>query len=586
MKSHLRISLRTKLLLLISLAMLPVISVIVFVGLEWRERAVSDARRSAERILSTIVTRQEVIVENARQLLITLAQIPYIQEGNIKESEKLFRELLKEHPAFSNILLDDAKGDVIASAIKISAPINNSDRKFFKEVVATGDFAVGEYAISRSVGLPSLHFAYPVRNLENEMTGVLILVLNLSSYANVFDTALLPRGSIMTFADWKRAVLFHYPIRADFQGKNDEVWGKKDVAIKGKEAPIIERGLDGIKRIYAFSALKVRPGAEPYLHVRIGIPESIALADVHSMERRSLAFIGLVFVVALIFAWLWGKISITDPILNAVSAAEKIEAGHLGSRVQVSSSGDEIAGLGNTINKMAAALESRQNERDAAEEELRNSLSEKEVLLRELQHRVKNNLQSILALIGMQNSRSTAQDQKQKLLDLEGRVRAMALVHESLMEAGAFENIRMQNYLKNLLSRIIQAYSATSNVQILIDAQDISLKIDTAIACGLIVNELATNSMKYAFTTARDETRDLNSEIPVVELQMTRNDKQYTMFFKDNGRGFPKGFDLATSQSLGLQLVSLLVKNQLGGEMNIASDKGVQFDVYFPVEET
>ncbi|NMC62552.1 MAG: HAMP domain-containing protein [SAR324 cluster bacterium] len=586
MKSHLRISLRTKLLLLISLAILPAVSVTVFVGLEWRDKAVSDARRSAERILSTIVTRQEVLVENARQLLITLSQIPNIQKANAEEAKSLFRELLKEHPAFSNILLDDEKGNVIASAVEISGPLNNSDRKYFKEVIATSDFAVGEYAISRSVGLPSLHFAYPVLDSNKRIIGVLILVLNLSSYSNIFDTALLPEGSTMSFADWKRKILFHYPTNNEFRGKNDKVWNQKDLATNLEGTPIIEEGLDGIKRIYALRALKIRENAEPYLHVRIGIPEAIALADVHSMEQRSLAFISLVFAIALACAWLWGKISITDRILNVVAAAEEIAAGHLESRVQVSAVGDEISGLGIAINTMAAALESRQRERESAEAELRKSLGEKEVLLRELQHRVKNNLQAIIALISMQGGRASTISKEEMLLNLEGRVRAMALVHESLIEIGTFENIKMQNYFENLLNRIIEAYSPTSHVKRLIDAQNVSLKIDTVIACGLIVNELATNSMKYAFSGLEDKIMNSNSKFPSIELRMTRNDKLCSLSFKDNGVGFPKEFDLEKSQSLGLQLVNLLVKNQLGGEININSQNGVEFDINFNTEET
>lgn len=201
------------------------------------------------------------------------------------------------------------------------------------------------------------------------------------------------------------------------------------------------------------------------------------------------------------------------------------------------------------------------------EERLRSSLREKEALLREVHHRVKNNFQIISSLINLQLSE--IQDPA-PLLDLQSRVQSMALVHELLYESEDITSIDMRRYIERLTSSILDSYHA-AGIELNVSAKDVTLPIETAVPLGLIINELITNSVKYAFSEGGEIT---------VELESEGND--FTLTISDNGVGFPPDFVLEESDSLGLKLVSGLV-DQLDGDLEMDMEDGTQFRVRFSV---
>lgn len=201
------------------------------------------------------------------------------------------------------------------------------------------------------------------------------------------------------------------------------------------------------------------------------------------------------------------------------------------------------------------------------EERLRSSLREKEALLREVHHRVKNNFQIISSLINLQLSE--IQDPA-PLLDLQTRVQSMALVHELLYESEDITSIDMRRYIERLTSSILDSYHA-AGIELNVSAKDVTLPIETAVPLGLIINELVTNSVKYAFSEGGEITVELESE-----------GDDFILTISDNGVGFPPGFVLEESDSLGLKLVSGLV-DQLDGELEVDMEDGTQFRVRFSV---
>ncbi|ADL58222.1 PAS domain S-box protein [Methanothermobacter marburgensis] len=201
------------------------------------------------------------------------------------------------------------------------------------------------------------------------------------------------------------------------------------------------------------------------------------------------------------------------------------------------------------------------------EERLRSSLREKEALLREVHHRVKNNFQIISSLINLQLSE--IQDPA-PLLDLQSRVQSMALVHELLYESEDITSIDMRRYIERLTSSILDSYHA-AGIELNVSAKDVTLPIETAVPLGLIINELITNSVKYAFSEGGEITVELESE-----------GDDFILTISDNGVGFPPDFVLEESDSLGLKLVSGLV-DQLDGDLEVDMEDGTQFRVRFSV---
>ncbi len=213
-------------------------------------------------------------------------------------------------------------------------------------------------------------------------------------------------------------------------------------------------------------------------------------------------------------------------------------------------------------------------QRKQAEEKIKASLREKETLLQEIHHRVKNNMQVISSLLKLQSNNYEDESIKRPLLDSQNRVKAMAAVHENLYKSKNLSSISVLPFLKELTSSIIASYQLSkSNTTLEIDSDDISISIEQASPLGLIINELVSNSLKYAFPGERQGK---------IWIKINRmNNEDIYLRYSDDGIGFPSSVDWRDSESLGLKLIVNLVENQLDGSIKMKSDRGTHFDIIF-----
>jgi len=216
--------------------------------------------------------------------------------------------------------------------------------------------------------------------------------------------------------------------------------------------------------------------------------------------------------------------------------------------------------------------------RKNAEAKIRESLEEKEILLKEIHHRVKNNLQIVSSLLYLQSKRIGDKESLNLFIDSQNRIKSMALIHEKLYRSKDFSKINFNEYIKSLTTHLLQSYKAIgSEINLRINVSDIVFSIDTAIPCGLIINELISNALKYAFPEGRRGTIDL-------DLFSTngKSDENafYTLIVSDDGIGFPENIDFQHTKSLGMQLVNNLTK-QLDGSIELEKDNGTQFKIIF-----
>lgn len=208
------------------------------------------------------------------------------------------------------------------------------------------------------------------------------------------------------------------------------------------------------------------------------------------------------------------------------------------------------------------------------EEEIRKTLKEKEMLLKEIHHRVKNNLQVISSLLRLQARNTQDRKTQEMFRESQNRIQSMALIHEKLHRSRDLNKIDFAEYIRDLAKDLIHLFRAHSGlVDLEVDAADgVSLGIDAAIPCGLIVNELISNSLKHAFLDGRD------GKIRV-EIH-SHPDREMTMIVSDNGVGFPKDLDFRNTETLGLQLVNSLTA-QLGGKIELHVNGGTEFKITF-----
>lgn len=232
---------------------------------------------------------------------------------------------------------------------------------------------------------------------------------------------------------------------------------------------------------------------------------------------------------------------------------------------------NQVLGIATDITAHKQAEEALQQ----ALEQIKTSLHEKEVLLKEIHHRVKNNMQVITSLLSLQSKTIRDEQALSVFQDSQNRVKSMALIHETLYQSKDLSRINFAEYLQKLVAHVSRSYRIRPEaVRINIHVDDVSLPIDMAVPCGLIINELASNSLKYAFPA------DTGGEI---NITFERADAQYVLRVSDTGVGLPADFDPEMGKSLGMKLVRMLT-GQLCGELECRNGVGTIFEIKFPEE--
>jgi PAS domain S-box-containing protein len=211
--------------------------------------------------------------------------------------------------------------------------------------------------------------------------------------------------------------------------------------------------------------------------------------------------------------------------------------------------------------------------RKQMEKELVKSLNEKEMLIKEVHHRVKNNLAVITSLLRLQSSQIADKKSRKYFIDTENRVRAMSIIHEKLYKSEDLLSIDFDEYISDLAMQLFKNYNAdSSRVRLDIDVSDIPLDIDIMIPCGLIINELLSNALKYAFPDDRKGR---------LSVSLTKGeDNTHTLAIKDNGVGLPEGLDIYETESLGMKIVMSLT-SQIGGWLELSKEDGTEFRITF-----
>ena len=211
-------------------------------------------------------------------------------------------------------------------------------------------------------------------------------------------------------------------------------------------------------------------------------------------------------------------------------------------------------------------------ERKLSEDKIKFSLKEKDILLKEIHHRVKNNMQIISSLLNLQTNYIDDEVALNVLRESQNRVKTMGMIHEKLYQSNDFINIKFDDYILRLVTDLFYSYNIQEDhIKPVIEVEDVRLNIETGVPCGLIISELVSNSLKYAFP--KGKTGNLN-------VSLKRCSNKYELTISDNGIGFPEDLDFKNTDSLGLQLVNNLV-DQIDGEITLDTSQGTKFKIIF-----
>jgi PAS domain S-box-containing protein len=358
-------------LLLVALAALPAFALTFYAG--WRDRQHQLAGVSVDtiRLARLVASDQERIIEGTRQILSDLAEVPEVREGDGVKSRRFFGLLMKQYRGYASFSLLDPAGNVLASLPAIQAPLNLSDRTWFRRAVAEKGFALGGYQIGQLTRKAVLVAAWPVVNETGAVTRVIAAALDIEWLNQIAATTQLPAGAMLVVLDRQDRIVARYPDAPHWVGRTVP---EADVLSAVRSAPegfVEAQGHDGAAHIYGFTPVRGR--IETGLRLVVGIPREQAYGAITRAQNRQILGLALVAVLTLAAAWFGAERFVLRRVASLLEATRKLAAGDPGARTRLPYGHGELSDLARAFDDMAGAIQARQAERDRAEQALRES---------------------------------------------------------------------------------------------------------------------------------------------------------------------------------------------------------------------
>jgi two-component sensor histidine kinase len=545
-------SLRARLFGLVLVASLPAIAIQAFNEIELRRERTADLHAQAliqARLAASDLGR---VLEGARQTMVAISNFEAVRTLDPVACDAQLQAVRPLYPAYIAITVHDLQDRPVCSSYgPITSSVGSDDavRTLSANSRRMG-FQVGFYRVGSISGKRVLPMAYPIVR-DGRVVGTLMLALGLDWLAGELQRINHEAGVSLTVSDRTFTVIGRVP---EMPGALGNKLGF-DPETDSTHAGTIDRaGLDGRRRVYGFVPNDPRLYG---LTVTLGIERDPAFVHIDDSTFRGVLLIlaGLAGTLGLV--GLIARRLLTEPIERLAAAAREWGDGALDRRIEPSGS-SEFADLARAFNAMAERVEEAMQRQD--------------MLLREVDHRVMNSFQLLSSLLALQRRGAKDAAVVRELELVEQRVHALALVHTRLHRSGGFTDVDVGPYLTELAHDLGSSLlPETAQSQLVVQAIDAALPVQSATALGMIAAELVTNAAKHAAV-----------QNPATEIRLVfeRTDSgTLRLSVRDNGSGLPAGFDPADSSGLGMRLVKVLAR-QLGANFSWRSDAfGTEFNV-------
>jgi len=352
-----RLSIKHQLFLIVSIIAFPAICIIINSGLQQRRDAIRHAQIETQELAETIVNEQKNLVASTRQLFIALSQLPEITARKQGEVQAILAEILKLSPQYSNIFITDPSGMVWASAVPLKEPVSVSDRRYFRNALASGRLSSGEYHIARTSKKPTFNLGYPLKDDAGRVSGVICAGFSLDYYRHILEASNLPKGASFALLDHKGIILTRAVDPEKYAGKpsNPEIF-KHMLEGPEEETSAGTSSVTGDNRIQTYRKLRLEGEATPYMYVRAGIPTDIVMSAANAALVRNLMIYSVTLVIAFFISWLIGKRYIIDRVLVLERSSRRLADGDLNIRIAHLVGGGELGRLGQAFDNMAQRL--------------------------------------------------------------------------------------------------------------------------------------------------------------------------------------------------------------------------------------
>jgi PAS domain S-box-containing protein len=356
-----RLSIKHQLLLIVAIIAFPAICIIINSGIQQRKTAIHEAKTETQKLAETIVNEQKNLIASTRQLFIALAQLPEVTTHKPFEAHAILAEILNLSPQYTNIYIADPSGLVWASALPMKEILSVSERRHFKNALASGKLSSGEYGIGRVSNKATLNLGYPLNDATGKVTAVICAGLSLDYYRQIFETYKLPQGASFALIDHKGTILTRAVDPVKYMGKqsNPEIFKHMQEGPE-EETSTGTSSAAGDNRIQTYRKIRLEGESTPYMYVRAGIPTDVVMSESNAALGKNLMIYSVSLLVALFLSWLIGKKYIIDRVLVLQQSSQRLANGDFNTRVAHEVGGGEFGELGQTFDDMAQKLTLRE----------------------------------------------------------------------------------------------------------------------------------------------------------------------------------------------------------------------------------
>jgi len=562
--------LRERLLLLVALAGLPGMAVAFYLAASWLDNETAQIEVSVERLAKLAASRQDTVIENARLVLVGVAQRIRREALNVENCREYLSGWLDLVPVLTSLTLFDRDGGRICATDDTELPADVADKDWFNEVRQGNGFVLGGYTFGES-GRPLLVAAYPLLFEQGGFRGALGLGIDLRWLDFLSQTIDLPEDTTVTAITEDGDILVHAAKGPD---EEEEDVGKLPSQDALRQMATMTSGTlratnqSGSPRVYGVQRTK-----SGEIVVAVGHTPYLGYARYWDAMLNTLMAPMIVLALALLAAGYGAETLVARYVRSLTRTAETIAGGDTSARSEVPYSLYEIGQLAKALDSMAAALGD-----DNAK--LGSLVEQRETLIRELNHRVKNNMQIVLSMMRGAGADTSDPKVQERIAALSGRIETLAQIHELLYQRYDTEVPPLASYVQELSTLLGDFYEEEVGPARVSAVDDIELSIGQCISFGLILNELVANAHKHAFT---DERRGRIGVEVVGEPSDAGHDVH--LIVSDDGKGLPEDFSLDDATSTGSRLMRGLTRQLRGEFWSERLERGTAMHVRFPAAE-
>ena len=545
--------LRRRLSVLVAIALVPSLLLTAYNAARWRIFLENETRATALSEARATSRSLNQIIDNARQLLTAMTKFPLNTDNN-DECALDLKSIIADVQIFHEAAIIDTDGKFLCSTIPEALDVG--DRFYFSQSLKASDLRAGTIIQGGVTHSTSIRLSMPYKNADGSIKGVIVLIGDSEKLAGGLQAYQWQPDHRLIILDGQGSLVFTLPTsdseEADTIAKL--IFPKISYAKSG--AVVVQ---DSIGR-NLIVGVAVPGSASENLFTVVAVDRDSALAETAIINVRGIAFACVFIILAVIGVWLVAYLMIDRPVRRIIKSARKWESGDTKAAFPKFRYSDEFGQLSAALTRMSGRID-----------EL---LKQKDLLLRELQHRVMNSLALLSGLLEMQRRSTKSSVAKEDLANARDRVVAMGTVYRHLYQTDTLEYVEFGEFLRTICGTSASAYVGTKR-SIEVDADSLELSGPHAISLGMLTHELITNAVKHGYS---------DNELGSIKVSLKHKKRSgIDLSISDQGRGLPADFKIeGKSSSLGMKIVASTVR-QLGGTLEINPLKpGTEFVIHLP----